>query len=225
MKLYTTYSESHAKIFEQWFVPSLKSTNPNIDLRYYVYEQVCPSARFMSNGWKQTMIIKNELIVYSLDKAEEGEIIIQSDADVQFFKDIEKNLDLDLFIDNDIVCQKDGDGSCGEPFCYGFMLIKNNSKTRAMFNYILEVMKTIEDHPRAITDQQLLNKIYKEFDVSIFGYDPSYFSICMSNHCRVWNGEELVNIPDNLILHHANWTVGVDNKIKLFDMVKRYQIC
>ena len=104
------------------------------------------------------------------------------------------------------------------------MIIKNNSKTRAMFNHILEFVKTMEDHPASLTDQWLLNNRHKQFDVSIFGYYPSYFSICMSNHCHVWNGEELFNIPDNLILHHANYTVGVYNKIKLLDIVKRSQI-
>ena len=224
MKLYTTYSESHAEIFEQWFLPSLKLTNPNIDLYHNTYAQVCSSGRFMSHGWQQTMIIKNELIISSLDQAEEGEIIIHSDVDVQFFKDIQKNLDQSLFMDHDMVCQSDGGGVlCDQglsAFCYGFMIIKNNFKTRSMFKRILELVKITNS-----TDQFLLNNIYKQFDVSILGYDRSYFSVWMSNNCLVWDGEELVNIPDNLILHHANWTLGVDNKIKLFDIVKRCQVC
>ena len=216
MKLYTLYSKSHVDIFEKWFLPSLKLTNPNIDLRCNIYDQVCPSGNFMETGWKETMIIKNELIVNSLNETEEGEIIIHSDIDIQFFKDIKKNLNLSLFIDNDIICQEDAPSV----FCYGFMIIKNNIKTKNMFKHILETVKQTKH-----TDQELLNKLYKQFNVSVLAYDNSYFSIWMKNGCKVWNGEEVPNIPNNLILHHANWTVGVENKIKLLNMVKKFQTC
>ena len=107
------------------------------------------------------MIIKNELIISSLDQAEEGEIIIHSDVDVQFFKDIQKNLDQSLFMDHDMVCQSDGGGVlCDQglsAFCYGFMIIKNNFKTRSMFKRILELVKITNS-----TDQFLLNNIYKQ---------------------------------------------------------------
>jgi hypothetical protein len=28
-------------------------------------------------------------------------------------------------------------------------------------------------------------------------------------------------VPKDIIIHHANWTVGIDNKIKLLDIVKK----
>jgi len=35
---------------------------------------------------------------------------------------------------------------------------------------------------------------------------------------RHWNGEKL-HIPAATICFHANWTIGVENKLKLLDMV------
>ena len=36
---------------------------------------------------------------------------------------------------------------------------------------------------------------------------------------RVWDGIE-VDIPGDILVHHANWTVGINNKIKLLNMVR-----
>ena len=35
----------------------------------------------------------------------------------------------------------------------------------------------------------------------------------------VWDGQDF-NIPADIIMHHANWIVGVQNKIKLLNLVK-----
>ena len=34
-----------------------------------------------------------------------------------------------------------------------------------------------------------------------------------------WKGQNF-DIPENLLMHHANWTEGIDNKIKLLEIVK-----
>ncbi|HNV85620.1 MAG TPA: putative nucleotide-diphospho-sugar transferase [Candidatus Omnitrophota bacterium] len=37
---------------------------------------------------------------------------------------------------------------------------------------------------------------------------------------KIWNPGEELEIPDNIILHHANWTVGVRNKVAQLEYVQ-----
>jgi hypothetical protein len=36
----------------------------------------------------------------------------------------------------------------------------------------------------------------------------------------VWDEQDF-NLPKNILTHHANWVVGIDNKIKLLDIVRK----
>ena len=36
---------------------------------------------------------------------------------------------------------------------------------------------------------------------------------------KPWSGEDF-NIPENIVSHHANWVIGIDNKIKIMDIVR-----
>ena len=43
----------------------------------------------------------------------------------------------------------------------------------------------------------------------------------MSLQGREWDGDESFDVPDDIVLHHANYTRGIDNKFKLLDLVKQ----
>jgi hypothetical protein len=36
----------------------------------------------------------------------------------------------------------------------------------------------------------------------------------------LWNGQEF-NMPYPILVHHSNWTSGIENKIKLLDIVRK----
>jgi len=213
MKIYTLFSPSHKQIFDEWFLPSLTKTNSNVDIRHRVCQQVCPSANYLQPGWKETMIQKNEFILDSLNECNDNEILMHTDVDVQFFKDIQKHIDLNLN-DYDVLCQQDGPSVT----CYGVMIIKNSDKIKNFFKFILNSVKGSRE-----TDQALYNRFHKDYNINTKFQDEKFFSIWMRNGAAVWNGENIENIPNDLVLHHANYTIGVNNKIKLLDMVKKCQ--
>jgi hypothetical protein len=51
--------------------------------------------------------------------------------------------------------------------------------------------------------------------------EEKYYTIAYNTGNVVWNGEEYNDIPKSILMHHANWTVGVKNKIKLLEYIKR----
>jgi len=222
MKIYTLYSESHKILFENWFEKSLKETNKNYELETLVTPQVCKSGNYMDDGWLETMIHKNEFIVNSLNNSKNNEIILHCDVDVQFFKDIESNLNKSLFDTCDIFCQADGPYSA----CYGVMFLKNTENVKNLFNEILNIIKTVDKNNISNdNDQNIFNKIYHQFGVKVGLLDHRYYSVWRDTGGYVWEPRHglKTQIPSDLILHHANYTVGIKNKIELMSLIKNNQ--
>jgi hypothetical protein len=214
MKIYTFYTPSHEVFLNEWFIPSLKNTNQDFELVVRKFDQKCSTGKFMDEGWNDTMSDKIDYILHSIDETPEGEYFIHADCDIQFFKDIKQNLQTVHYEMFDICAQSDMGSAC----C-GFMIIRSNSKTKKLFQDI----KTLIKKKIFPNDQIALNAIYKNYDVSLCLLGYQYFSVWMSNGGKVWHGEELQDIPDNLILHHANFSVGIQDKINLMNIVKNVQ--
>lgn len=60
-KIYTFYTTSHKELYEDWFLASLKETNPNLELIVRNFDQECASGQYMSDGWMDTMHKKMDL--------------------------------------------------------------------------------------------------------------------------------------------------------------------
>lgn len=227
MKIYTLYSESHKILFDEWFYPSLVQTNPDLTLITKKSEQFCSSGNYMEKGWKETMIEKDNYIIQSLEESKIGDIIIHSDVDIQFFKNIKENLNLDIFNHIDIACQADGPSYA----CFGFMIMKNSLKLQNMFKNIVKIITDQTDQSiDHVNDQRLMNEIYPNHDIKLGLLNYKYFSSWMtqnfSNNQIIFNNFNPVdqeNIPSDLILHHANYVIGVEAKINLMKRIKKYQ--
>jgi len=227
MKLYTLYSDSHKILFDEWFRPSIKATNPDLQLICKISEQFCSSGNYMEKGWKETMIEKDNYIIQSLEDAQPNEIIIHADADVQFFKNIKQNLNLKIFDTVDIVCQADAPNAA----CFEFMIMKNTENLKQLFKNIVEIVKEANDQSmHHINDQRILNSIHRSFGIKMGLLDYRYFSNWMTHDINVskslfsdFEAVDSNNIPSNLILHHANYVVGVQTKIDLMNKIKSYQ--
>ena len=115
----------------------------------------------------------------------------------------------------DILAQADGPNQ----ICCGFMIIKSNEKNKIIFKEIINLIKD----KKYENDQIALNAIHPHFGLNVALLNYKYYSIWMSER-NVWDGKNISNIPNDLILHHANYTVGINNKIKLLNMVKNAQI-
>ena len=58
-----------------------------------------------------------------------------------------------------------------------------------------------------------------QYGDSSFGLLPAeYYNIAFANHGKVHNSGDPVIIPENIRIFHANWTVGIDNKVELLKL-------
>ena len=206
MKIYSFFTKSHKSLYDK-FIDSFPF-EPNFDLQLRYFNQDCLSGKFMSNGWLNIMRNKLEYILYSLEETTEGEFFVHSDIDVVFYGHIKDDI-LSLADGFDILFQKDGE----KGLCMGFFACVKNPATVSFFKEVLERLDEFEN------DQKAVNILIVGSGLK-YGFLPErYFSIGVKN--GLWSGQESIYVPEGILIHHANWTVGVENKLKLIELVGR----
>ncbi len=211
MKLYAIYTPSHAILKDKWFLPSIQD---DFDLVIEFHKQTCPSANFMHAGWTSTTIKKVELIVRAIEE-NWNKIFIFSDVDIQFFAPTQSKIE-QLMNGKDMVIQKNSPRGM---LCSGFFACRGNEKTLQLWQ---DAHKLMLDNQK-ISDQVALNrglnnpkgrrkgrrKGKKNKYNIIWNYLPNTFF----NPRRNWEPGKRLAIPNNIVMHHANWTRGIKNKI------------
>lgn len=201
MKLYTTFTPSHKIFYEKYFLPTL----PNgFELKVFENnEQLCLSGSYQSEGWFNTTRKKLEIFVQACEE-NLNKHFFYCDVDVQFF---DSSLQDQLLIElgnHDIACQND-------IFCYntGVFICLSSYKMLNLFRMILKNFTYTCD------DQQQFNKYIHLCNCKLLS--KRFFTT--GYQCGVWNYQDF-NVPKDIILHHANWVVGIDNKIRVLDIVR-----
>ena len=199
MKLYTIYTPSHKSMYEDYFLKTL----PNeFELISNEIPQECESGEFYEDGWDKTCFRKVELFLRACEENMD-EIFVYSDVDIQFFGKIKDELIAQLG-DFDIACQND----TAHYYCSGFFICRANKRTLNMFremvrNYSAEDQTTLNKHIHLCRSKFL---------------SPKFFTI---GHLlnTAWTGQEF-NINGEILMHHSNWVSGINNKIKLMELVR-----
>jgi hypothetical protein len=138
-----------------------------------------------------------------MNQENQGELFAFSDVDIQFFGNIKETM-IEELGNYDIACQND----TGQFYCSGFFICRGNESTLNMFsemkkNYEAEDQTTLNRHIHMVKSKFLSNK---------------FFTI--GHLLGLWTGQDF-NIPYPILVHHSNWTSGIENKIKLLDIVRK----
>ena len=213
MKLLTFYSDSHTEIYENFF---LKSYNLYLSESFELYAkyipQISPTGEYNSKGFSHTMLEKIHHIINNIDITDVQPMVF-SDCDVQFFSDFSQDIIKEIG-NNDIAFQDDV-----TVLCAGFFICKQNIATLSFFEQIYRILKNEMD--RGIDDQVIINNVLRSNpNIINFGVLPSdkYYTVA-STIKSVWNGQDFT-LPSTIFVHHANWTVGIKNKLQLLNIVR-----
>lgn len=238
MRLYFFSSASHHVLKDDWFLPSLKD---EFELVYEEAEQVCENGKFMASGWLETMLGKVDLILRAI-RENPGDVFLHSDVDVQFFRPIQSDIET-LMRDKDFLVMRDSPRGV---MCPGFFAGRGTPELLDLWTRIRLALQP----PGKKHDQDLLNDfvlgevnlmqvavsrfIYtttgryvpvwhrqpkKPSDVR-WDYLPDRYYCYGGNTWREWQPDAPLHLPENLMLHHANWTRGIDNKIAQMKAVR-----
>lgn len=210
IKLYALYTPSHKILVDKYFLPSIKD---NFEIILDEFKQLCPTGKFNSEGWNTTMLDKVDVIINAI-KANKNKIFIFSDVDIIFIKPIENEIKK-WMQKYEFVIQKSSEklSNC----CTGFFAMIGNNKN---LNLWINIKNFMLKNPK-LSEEDVLNLFIKQGklkDIKWSHLSKEYNTGGMFTASR-WNpGQELI-LPENIVLHHANWTVGIENKIKQLEYV------
>lgn len=219
MDLLTNYSDLNEILYTEYF---LKSNISEYNIITKKLNQKCKTGSYMSDGWSD--ITKDKMIsIYEYIINTDKTVFLYSDVDVIFLKKT-KNYLLQLLDDSglDILFQSDlQELNLSYIYNTGFFICNINDKTKNLFEYISK--KTFEKHE---DDQVVLNNVIKNFDVKVgclpkLIYNYNFWRLDNEKYKDKinWSEDIFIEIPSDTLVFHANWTVGIDNKIKLLNYV------
>lgn len=228
IKAYTLFTDSHKKFLTDYFMPTFPFRK-EIELTILHRPQHCKTASFETKGWKETMRDKSTCFYEKVSECKDDEIFMFIDPDIQFFKDFYNDIITRMNTGLDILWQNDVIGGVNT----GFFAVRNNNRTRGFFKTILGNLDSKDFSQEQVLANYLLQNIRQYPSIAVnWSFMPdeywTYGHIAASidprtGGCRGgWTPESLdFEIPKNIIIHHANWTQGINNKIKLLDIVKK----
>ncbi len=213
IKLYTICTKSHEPLLKNWFLPSIKD---DFDI-IIDYEKQDGSGIYAAEGWNRTMIKKVDLFLRGI-RENKGGWFIFSDVDIQFFRPVQSILSGFIEQHYDLIIQQE----IGNDACTGFFACRGSKEMQNVWTEIRALLVGCSDK-HCPHEQILLNRILNNKNCSIkWCFLPKEFfgGGFIRQKEGLWNPGDDLNIPANPAMHHANFTLGIDNKIKMLAFVK-----
>lgn len=166
---------------------------------------------YESDTWNKTMYKKMTYIVDYMKSLKENEYFLHADIDIRFYRNFKKDI-IDLYnaSGKDILFQNDG-----YELCMGFFICKYNEKIIKMMEYVRDNLNKFAQ------DQKAVNSLLPQTSIKYGILPERYYNFGPTNGLIRWNpGIQNFYVPKDIVLHHANWTVGIENKINIIKAVK-----
>jgi hypothetical protein len=215
MRLYACYTPTHLPLVSNVFLPSLPATWSRNGVALFDSEVVLKqlpqrtvTGSYGTDGFNATCMDKVDLILGAIER--EREPFLYSDVDVRFYGPVVDDL-MACLGDNDMACQWDGQGG----MCAGFMVIRPSDRAYSLWRRVRDEMKK----GPSLHDQDMLNLGIKDLlAVACVPLPTRYWTVGLAG--SVWRPGRPVNPPADMLVHHANWTIGVANKLALLEAVR-----
>ena len=207
MKIFCCYSKSHVPLYERHFHASLPANSEGGPFKINDYSV---TGEFESEGFQRACRDKVATLVRVLEEQQGQEPFIFSDVDVRFYGDPSADL-LRCLGDADMAFQDDGPAGA----CTGFMVIRPTAGTLAFWQAIARRMAVTAE-----LDQDAVNRMLEAdsmFRKAWIRLPERYWTFGRTG--QHWTPGMPVDPPTDLLVHHANWTSGIANKLALLEEV------
>jgi len=202
--------ESLAKLLDDEIVFYCKQ---NIDI--VQLEDNCVG-NFQSVGFFNSCLCKIQKIIEYLKALGDDDCLIYLDSDICVKDDIVSIMKLELE-DYDAAFQQDSPNA----LCGGMFICRKNSKTLQLFQNILDTLVSNTEYyqnkecDQTALNEQLATNIIKHKALS--ERFTTYGNIAEG----LWNPNCVeFELPHSLVAFHANFTIGLENKTLLLDLVR-----
>jgi hypothetical protein len=171
---------------------------------------------FKTYGFYNSCLSKIQNIIEYLKALDDDDCLIYLDSDIYVKDDIVSIMKLELE-DYDAAFQQDSPNA----LCGGMFICRKNNKTLQLFQEILDVLVAKpEYYQNEVSDQTALNEMLTT-DIINYKALSERFTTYGNIGEGVWDPNcAPFELPENLVAFHANFTVGIDNKILLLNAVR-----
>jgi hypothetical protein len=204
MRIYACYTPSHFDMYSAHFGSSLpKDLEPCVK----AIGQQSKTGAFGSPGFQETCCEKVEQWISAVK--ENTSPFVVSDVDVHFYGPVSADL-VNCLGDADIAFQQDGPAGN----CTGFFVVRPSLLMQRFFESVLARMRANNE----LDQDAVRNELANWPTIKAIPLPARYWSIGSTGiH---WVPGMPVAPPKDLLVHHANWTTGVENKLVFLDLVK-----
>ena len=211
MKVYTLFTPSHRSLLENYFLKTFPF-DPRIELRILMQEQL-GNAEFHGPGFRESTHCKVKCFRQAAIEVGDQNIFMFIDTDIQFFENFYDEIQKHMK-NYDAVFQNDYNGGLNT----GFFAMRSTEHTRLFLKTVDENMHRFQDEQQCIN--YVVNAFHKHPEIAFrVGLLPrKYWTYGEFNHN--WEEGMDFDIPNDIVIHHGNWTKPFANKIKLLDIVK-----
>jgi MoaA/NifB/PqqE/SkfB family radical SAM enzyme len=200
VKLVAVFTPSHERLKDEWFLRTLQD---DYELRLHPCDIRGPGT-YMHEDWTRAVLFKSERIIEAIEENWD-DVFVYSDVDVMFFRSTKAEI-LTALTDRDIVCQIDDPAG---NLCTGFFGARANDATLRLWR---DVRRSVGREGR---DQLAFNRLLRQQPGLRAGALPRSFFGAGTFAGRRMDGRQRFHIPPNAVMFHANWTLGVENKLAL----------
>jgi len=236
MKVCVSYSDTHRPFLYDFFIDTFPFEE-GVSLVIEKLPQKCDSGKLFSKGWRDQMIQKQIFINKNLTNSKEGEIVVFCDVDIRFYGNIRDDLEENL--KNCDICFLKDHNSDTVGRCGGFFALKVSPRTRKLFKEVQGKLLRFKEERVSFqtSEQSTINELLEVHKEISWKYLPEKYythglytvgieNFSEKNQSGLWwenknvNEKRNIYVPDDILVHHANWCNGVDNKLHLLKWVE-----
>lgn len=215
LRLVTYYTPSHEQMCREFVLSRVVGFDK---IHSTQCEQTCPSGVFKSHGWNECMLDKLRCL---MALPQDGMPTVYVDSDValmngfsEFCKEIFESLpDNGIAFSNDII-----------QLSAGIMFFRSTEVVQGFWRLVAELSPILN-----LQDQDVINNLFDESKTGKFilpivpSVLPSdkvcnWATINTPNPPSLWDGEPF-EVPQSCVAWHANWTLGIENKMRMLNRV------
>lgn len=210
LKTFVLVTKSHERMFNDWFLSSLPS-----DCRLVLNYLHAEPTSFRQGEWHKIFAYKLRMIIDAIEHEPPSSIIAVSDVDIQFFQPFANDLRRRIEGQH-IVWQNNLCGSQSDPknLCGGFVGIRCCDISVEFFKEALRFLEQCNNP--GVDDQVACASILYKFPQLKVALLPDLYWTSAS----IWFPGTPLSPPPNIIMHHANWVLGIENKIEQLRVVR-----
>lgn len=199
-------TDSHVPMMEKYLLPSLDRLG--IDYRVGHGRQSCSTGAYFDDGWRETMTDK---ICWHRSQMD-GDYVWFLDADTIMLRHMEPDIILQVA---DVSAQQDN-----KNICAGVMLVRVNKNTTRWIDKAIDGLNSDDE----IKEDQFAINLFRS-EVLCRPMPPNLFWSPGLHDDGEWKKRTDVSglmPPEEAIVAHANWTVGIPVKEKLLEQISHF---